>query len=160
MTQATVDFAAVARISRFSELKDIRLTDVSAKCDSKTLVGTLASEFTHESNISNRNNESLEVSCIYHFIGRAAGVTAISITVTYLAVYALKSKEPLADNDVAQFAAANGTLHTWPFVREFLNSLTSRMGFPPFTLGVMHFVPMPVPKQEAQAEVKTEQPVT
>jgi preprotein translocase subunit SecB len=78
-------------------------------------------------------------------------------------VYALKSKEPLADEDVAQFADANSTLHSWPFVREFLNTLTSRMGFPPFTLGVMHFVPMkPAPeKKDTQTETpKTEESVS
>jgi len=162
LSQATVDFAAVARVSRFTELKDIRLTDVSAKSDPKIIAAPLESEFTQESSVVGRDSESLEVSCAYHFVGRSAGEQAISIDITYLVQYALTAKEPLADEDVSQFAVANSTLHSWPFVREFLHGLTSRMGFPPFKLGVMHFVPMkPAPaKEDAKEETpKTEEPV-
>jgi hypothetical protein len=53
----------------------------------------------------------------------------------------LRGTEPLADEDVAQFALSNGTLHSWPFVRELLYALTSRIGYPPYTLGVVHFRP-------------------
>lgn len=164
MTQATVDFAAIGRVSRFSELKDIRLIEVSAKCD-PTAVGPLESEVSHDSSVLNRDNDSLQVSISYHFVGRAAETQVIEVTITYLVVYALKAPEPLADEDVSQFAAANGTLHSWPFVREFLHGMTSRMGFPPFKLGVMHFVPLKPTKEatEKAAEeekANTEQPVS
>ena len=156
MAQATVDFAAVARVSRYSELKDVRLTDVTGKCDPSS-TGALSPDFSHDTKVLKRDGESLEVSCGYHFVGRTADKQAIDISITYLVTYALKSKEPLADDDVSQFAASNGTLHSWPFVREFLHSLTSRMEFPPFTLGVMHFVPMqPAKKDTQQEKSKTE----
>jgi preprotein translocase subunit SecB len=164
LTQATtVDFAAVARVSRYSELKDIRLTEVSAKCDPKS-VGALKPEFSHSSSLAGHTDESIEVSCAYHFVGRTAETQAIDVSITYLVIYTLKAKEPIADEDIAQFAASNGTLHSWPFVREFLHGLTSRMGFPPFKLGVMHFVPLKPPKpakkppegQKADAEQRAE----
>lgn len=160
MTQATtVDFAAVGRVSSRSELKDIRLTDVSAKCEPKS-VGPLESEFSHDCTVAGRDNESLDVRCAYRFIGRNAGVEVINISITYLVVYALKTTEPLAEGDISQFAVANGTLHSWPFVREFLHGLTSRMGFPPFKLGVMHFVPLQPAQPPAQKEApKAEQPI-
>jgi preprotein translocase subunit SecB len=158
LSQSTVDFAAIGRVSRFSELKDIRLTNVSAKCD-PSAVGPLKSEVTHDSSVLKRDNDSLQVASAYRFIGRTGEVQAIEINITYLVVYALKAPEPLTDEDVALFAAANGTLHSWPFVREFLHGLTSRMGFPPFKLGVMHFVPMKsATKATQEGKTKTKQP--
>ena len=155
MTQATVDFAAVGRVSRYSELKDIRLIEVSAKCDPNSS-GPLVPEFSNASSVLRRDSEILEISCSYRFVGRTAETEAIVVGISYLLSYSLKSPEPLADDDVVQFASANGTLHSWPFVREFLHALTSRMGFPPFTLGVMHFVPMQAAKkaQEEQPQVE------
>ena len=73
--------------------------------------------------------------------GNAAQTKIVDIEIKYLLTYAINSPEPLSETDITQFANGNGTLHSWPFVREFLYSMTSRMGVPAFKLGVMHFVP-------------------
>jgi len=152
---ATVDFAAVGRVSKFAELEDIRLIEVVAKSDSSAS-GTLEAKFAHDSKISNRGDEFLEVKADYHFTGRSAEADVINIGITYLVRYSLKSPEPLAEGDLTEFAMSNPVFHSWPFVREFLNSLTSRMGFPAFKLGVLHFVPQqPKEKQVAPQEPKT-----
>ena len=140
MAVATVDFAAVARVSRFAELKDIRVVDVSAKCDPK-FTAPLESEFSHECLVIGNGKGALDISCRYRFTGNSAQAKIVDIEIKYLLTYAISSPEPLPEADIAQFADGNGTLHSWPFVREFLYSLTSRMGIPPFKLGVMHFVP-------------------
>jgi preprotein translocase subunit SecB len=146
LTQATVDFAAVGRVSKFSELKDIWLAHVSAESDHKA-IGPLEADFTHSCSVASQAESSLEVRCAYHFVGRTSETQVVNIEIIYSVLYSLKAPEPLADADILQFANANGTLHSWPFVREFLSSLTTRMGFPPFKLGVMHFVPLkPAPK--------------
>jgi hypothetical protein len=137
---ATVDFAAVGRVSKFAELEDIRLVEVTAKCN-PSASGPLEATFAHDSRISNRGDQFLEVRTDYRFTGRSAEADIIEVAVTYLIRYVLKAPEPLADDDISEFAISNPVLHSWPFVREFLNSLTSRMGFPPFKLGVLHFVP-------------------
>lgn len=154
MAQSTVDFAAVARVSKYTELKDIRLTNVAAKCDPEAS-GPLASEFTHECAIVGRGKDFLDVTCEYHFSGRTGETLVIEILIKYLVSYALNASEPLAEEDISQFAPANGTLHSWPFVREFLRELTSRMGVPPFKLGVMHFVPQKPVKKAPEEEIST-----
>lgn len=151
MSQETVDFGAIGRVSQYSELKDIRLSEVSAKCDPKG-VGPLESEVSHQSSLLAHDNESLQVKSLYRFLGRTADTQAVEIIITYLVVYSLKAPQPLAEEDLNKFAAANGTLHSWPFVREFLHGLTSRMGFPPFKLGVMHFVALQPEKKPAEGE--------
>lgn len=159
MEQATtVDFSAVARVSRYAELKDVRLINVLADCDPKSTPGPLDAEFSHESSISGRESELLQVVSSYQFNGRSGSAQFINIAIKYLVSYSLNapSTEPLAEEDVSQFAMANATLHSWPFVRETLHSLTYKMGFPPFKLGVMHFVPQ---QQKAAAEPQTEEAV-
>lgn len=140
MAVATVDFAAVARVSRYAELKDIRVVNVSAKCDPK-YAAPLEPEFSHECLVVGNETEALDISCQYRFTGKAAQANIVDIEIKYLLTYAISSPEPLPEADITQFANGNGTLHSWPFVREFLFSMTSRMGIPPFKLGVMHFVP-------------------
>ena len=56
--------------------------------------------------------------------------------------------------DLSQFAQANGAYHSWPFVRETIYGLTSRMGFPPYTLPVLSFVADKSKAPEVTAEQK------
>jgi hypothetical protein len=155
---ANVDFAAIGRVSRYAELKDIRVIDVAAKCDPK-YAAPLEAEFSHQCSIVGNENGVLDVSCEYRFTGSAAQTKIVEIGIKYLVTYAISASGPLPEGDLAQFATANGTLHSWPFVREFLYGLTSRMGVPAFKLGVMHFVPTP-PPAETPAPAATEKAPT
>jgi hypothetical protein len=145
LAQTSIDFGAIGRVSPYAELVDVRLTEVSAKCSPVDIAGALNAEVSNKCSVLSNENAILKVSCEYHFTGSSAQPKLVDIAITYIVSYSLNSPQPLADADIAQFAAANGTLHSWPFIREFLHSLTSRMGIPPFKLGVMHFVPMPTP---------------
>ncbi len=156
LTQATVDLAAVGRVSKYIELKDIRVVDVSAKAG-HNVVGPLEADFKLNCSIANRGDDSLEVRCDYQFVGRTAETPVVDIAIGYLVLYSLNATEALSEADVNHFANANGTLHSWPFVREFLASLTSRMGFPPFKLGVMHFVPTAPAKLDGNFEKDSNQ---
>ncbi len=93
---------------------------------------------------------ALEVICEYKFIAHSNAAEAVSSTITYLLEYEISGggESPNA-NDVTEFARANGALNSWPFVREVLFGLTSRMGFPPYTLPLMHFNPTPKAKEPA-----------
>lgn len=86
-----------------------------------------------------------------------AEAQAAQATIKYLLDYDLRGNEPLAEDDIAEFAFANGTLHSWPFVREFLYGLTAKMGFLPYTLPVFHFVPKPPQKKGPEDGVATTQ---
>jgi hypothetical protein len=72
----------------------------------------------------------------------------------YLILYSLSGDDPVSDEDLAHFAFANGTYHSWPFVRQFLFGLTSQMGYPPYTLPVFKFNPKPKPS-ETQPDADT-----
>jgi preprotein translocase subunit SecB len=135
----TVDFAAVARISKHIELKGVRLIQITAKCDPK-VYGTLEPSVDVTCSVATHTESALEVSCAYKFNVSSAAEPVADAEIGYLLNYEIQgSPEKLDDSDIAEFARANGALHSWPFVRELLYGLTSRMGYPPYTLPVMHF---------------------
>lgn len=136
--EKTVDFAAIARVAQRAELKSIRLIAITGECDPK-VAGELLPDVQLECKPGSIEEEAIEVVCKYTFTAHSDGVQAVSSTITYLLVYEISGGESPTQEDFAEFARANGTLNSWPFVREVLFGLTSRMGYPPYTLPLMHF---------------------
>jgi preprotein translocase subunit SecB len=154
--ETTVDFVAVGRVARHIELKGVRITEMSAKCNPKIL-GSLHPSVDLQCAVASRDGNVLEVACNYTFAVHSGEALAAQAAISYLLLYELSGTGPFADDDVLQFAQANGVLHSWPFVRELLYGLTSRMGYPPFTLPVMHF--QPKPEAKAPSTVSDTEPV-
>jgi preprotein translocase subunit SecB len=146
LAELIVDFAAAGRVANRVELKGIRLTEFSAKCNPK-MMGTLEPTLDHDCKLSGRQGNALEISCNYRFAARIGQAQAAEAAITYLLLYELQGSEPIPDEDITQFALSNGVLHSWPFVRELIYALTSRMGYPPYTLPVFHFRPKPASKE-------------
>lgn len=69
--------------------------------------------------------------------GREGAPWAVGIETTYLAIYRMNSVESLTHEHLQAFAEMNGVYNTWPFWREFIQSATTRMGLPVFTLPVL-----------------------
>jgi hypothetical protein len=133
-------------VARRVQLDEVWLSEMSAKENRRT-GGKLEPAVEHECEATrDGEGKSLRVLCTYHFSVRCSGETVAEAMFKYVLEYAIEGEEPLDDGDVAQFAFANGTYHSWPFVREALFSLTARMGFPPYTLPVFRFDPKPRPK--------------
>lgn len=155
MAEKLIDFAAAGRVATRVELKDIRVVDVSAKCNPK-IKGTLEPTLNFECRVAGRESAALEIVCDYQFSARVGEAQVAEAVIKYLLMYEIKGSEPVVEEDLAEFAVGNGTLHSFPFVREFLHGLTSRMGYPPYILPVFHFKPKP---QETK-EVPVNAPVT
>ncbi len=153
MAEINIDFAAVSRVASRIELKDIRLTEVQAKSN-PSVSGTLEPCFNHDCKVLSHEPNALRVACHYRFEVHVTETPVLEADTTYLLTYEIHGGEALAENDLSQFAFANGTLHTWPFAREFVHSLTSRMGYPPYTLPVFHFVSVPPDKKVVEEETK------
>ena len=147
MPQVTVDYAAAGRIAKRAELKSIRLIEVSAKCDPK-IGAPLEPTVKVECVVAHQDVNALEIVCDCQFAARTTQAQVADAAVKYLLVYEIQGNEPLAQGDLAEFAMSNGTLNAWPFLREFLYGLTSRMGYPAYVLPTFHFVPKPPEKKE------------
>jgi preprotein translocase subunit SecB len=141
-TDRQVNFSLVARVARRVDLRAIRLTEINASSGS-TVTGTLEAALDHDCDARKLDLNQLEVSCRYRFTVRSGEVTAATVSFTYAISYDLKGEEPVSEEELSEFAFANGTYHSWPFVRQLLFDLTARMGYPPFSLPVFKFNPKP-----------------
>ena len=136
------------------ELKGVRLAEISATCDPTVFGPSLIPDVELDCKLGSHDTNNLEVICHYSFAAKSDDKQAIQSTITYLLHYEISGSGAASVEDMAEFARANGALHSWPFVRELLYGLTSRMGYPPYTLPVMHFnvtrPPVKTRKKEAE----------
>jgi hypothetical protein len=148
LPQETVDFAAAGRVAKRSELKSIRLMAVSAQCDPK-ISAPLEPKVDVKCEVARYEGSTLEIVAICQFTAHTTEAQVAEATIKYLVVYEIQGSEPLAPGDLAEFATSNGTLNSWPFLREFLYGLTTDMGYAAYTLPTFHFVPKPPEKKES-----------
>jgi preprotein translocase subunit SecB len=57
----------------------------------------------------------------------------------------------VADDDIQLFAKINGVYNCWPYIREVVSSMSSCLGYPPFTLDSL-VIAAPPESSEAPAE--------
>jgi hypothetical protein len=136
--------AAVARVSGRVNLKSIRLTELALNASRLAPPGSpLEPDFSRECVPLPSEKGSIIVSCSYGLIVRSGGDEVADIKAKYVILYGLAGEEPPAEEDVKHFASANGAYHSWPFLRELIFGLTARIGYTPFTLPVISFLPKP-----------------
>jgi len=75
----------------------------------------------------------------------------LSIDATFFLLYRLDGAEGLDDMALSSFADLNGTYNAWPYWREFVQSITSRMDLPPLTIPVFR-----LPVSSARVAAKKE----
>jgi len=68
---------------------------------------------------------------------RKVQANVVEVVATFALTYRLSDTSELSDEHYRAFAELNGTFNAWPYFREFLQTATTRMGFPPFTLPVL-----------------------
>lgn len=68
----------------------------------------------------------------------------VGIEASFLVTYAADGLSGLGPEHFSSFGALNGVFNAWPYWRELLHNLTSRMGLPAFVLPVLRLgTPMP-----------------
>lgn len=152
---SSLDLAAAARVAKRVELREIRLSEISAK----SLVayhGPLHPEVHHVCTPATHDVNVIEVQCSYDFVVKSEGEDVARAEFKYLLSYDVVGDAPVEEADLEHFAYANGTYHSWPFVRQLVFDLTSRMGYPPYTLPVFQFNPKPKEAQVQQEAIADE----
>jgi hypothetical protein len=65
----------------------------------------------------------------------------MSIEISYLAVYRLRTgTKNFSDEQLDCFSSLNVPINVWPYIREAIQNVTSRMGYPPLTLDFLKMV--------------------
>ncbi len=82
----------------------------------------------------------------------------LNVEATFSLLYSINSLEDLDDTALNSFAEVNGTYNAWPYWREFVQNITSRMELPTLTVPVFRIAPTPskeaTKKDEAPVKVK------
>ncbi|MBW3600398.1 MAG: hypothetical protein KY475_24430 [Planctomycetes bacterium] len=60
----------------------------------------------------------------------------LRIEARFVVTYTVRSEEGLTQTNFDAFAERNGIYNVWPYWREFVQSITARMGLPPLTVPV------------------------
>jgi len=63
-------------------------------------------------------------------------IEAFIIEGSFLLTYILKDREGITTDDIASFVVINGEHQVWPFWRELVHNMSSRMGIEPITLPI------------------------
>ena len=150
MDKSEVDLVAVSRISRRVELRKIHLTDLTVSCvPGASHKPPLHPSYEYQCLPVKVEGDKIEIRCSYKFTVSSSNNELANVNMTYYIFYKLSGDEPTDEGDIEHFAHANGAYHSWPFVRELIFSLTARMGFQPYTLPVLLFLPRPKPPKPA-----------
>jgi preprotein translocase subunit SecB len=137
-----VNLVAAARVAKRVDLQEVRLIAVSATADAKAH-GPLHPSIDHDCVVTSVADAAVDVTCSYRFVATTGQSEVAQAEIKYLLSYSVRGEEPIDDDDLAHFAFANGTYHSWPFARQLVFGLTSNMGYAPYTLPVFKFNPKP-----------------
>lgn len=159
-TATPIDYASIARVASAVELRDIALrssrsilnvpaTDIPERWSGEAFVG-------YDTSVGRYEAEDPEFSIKTAFIAvyksswsdevltelpklDPADPPEIEIQASFELTYLASDPSKLSAEDLNNFAVANGTLHAWPYWREFADDITQRMQVPRLVVGVFKF---------------------
>ena len=139
---------------QFNEfVKNIRMINVvldklEAYVDREELLGSKKEGLPvsiDEAIVSNKvidNSQGLfEVSHKVVFRTKLQRKVVVKIESVFTAIYKVEPPDVLKEEYVKLFGETDSRLHLWPYQREIVQSITTKMGLPPFILPPMVFLP-------------------
>ena len=130
-----------SRVLVATELLDVRLLSAA----SQSVNPTLAGPFVVDSEVQTKSEAPDGTGFVYTLLRykvRAVkessdDAEAWSVDARFVATYRMSTEEDFDDDDLTAFGLAIGLMTVHPYAREAIQSFVSRMGYPPFTLGLM-----------------------
>ncbi len=146
-----LDMEAVARVAREAELQDIYLlrADVS-RLGPEPIQGRLVLDFNCQSRLLEERGEDrlLSVACDFSLAARKEGESpeeVMHVEATFLVSYTFPEGKEFTPEEVHQFARINPLYNAWAYWREFVHSMTARMGLPPLLVPLLKIGPRKTP---------------
>lgn len=145
-----ISLASAIKVSNRVDLQSVKLLACDCKQKPKCPAGPKAMDIEKTSRFE-VNKEQNVVGVFIRFVLNAFGEgveqkkenSFLNIEATYLLLYGIKSVEGLDDEAFCSFAELNGTYNAWPYWREFVQSITSRMELPTLTVPVFRIPSVP-----------------
>lgn len=127
----TADARRVSRVVPFVSLQQVILTEVTAKRADQVPAQSVPFNM-NAAGAKNLSEGRLDVRVRLTFATREP---ALEITAVFALVYALS--KPISDDDARAFAQLNAIFNAWPYWRELVQSIATRMGLPPPVVPLM-----------------------
>jgi preprotein translocase subunit SecB len=125
------------------QIKSIRLLNAKVYFNPSEEFEGLTVNFGFDSDTSaNENDKTINVKSKFETFaqkGEEADINNAPIRIQgeYELEYSLESFDNIKPENIRAFGLMNGVYNAWPYWREFVQSMTVRMGLPPLTLPVI-----------------------
>lgn len=158
-TESKSDMASAVNVAGRVELLLVKLLACNCKQRPNRPAGRMAFDITRSCRAEPSNDKDA-LGVVVRFVLYAFGEgeeqqkkknAFLTIDATFFLLYSIRSLEGLGDKALASFADLNGTYNAWPYWRELVQSITSRMDLPPLTIPVFK---LPVARPQAPAKKK------
>lgn len=140
-----LDMKAVSRVAQRAALEEIFLVDAKTSRETMDIsVRTLSLEHKCSTKILSAEKDVILILCnfgVVAFSGKSPDKIVMSIEATFCTSYVLKPIEEFNPNDIEHFAKINPIYNAWAYWREFVQSMTTRMGFPALTIPLLKITP-------------------
>jgi hypothetical protein len=155
-----LDMKAVARVAQNASVKEIYLVATKANRDPLVIPPeTLSLKYESNSKVLQSSEDTLPIRCNFAVAayGKKKPDTAVmNIEASFCIYYIIKDLSDFKPEDIEHFSKINPIYNLWSFWREFVQSMTSRMGLPTLTIPLLHIVPQKKTKEQEKCIVKGE----
>jgi hypothetical protein len=154
----TEDFKSLTRVVPKAELENILLLS----CTAKRALDALSYEHikagvSSSSELLDNNDQKFSAKVSFEFKGCPVEEDKneiIKIEAEFLLTYRLHSKEGFSLDDLKAFCSMNPLYNAWPYWRELVQSMTSRMDVPVFTIPLLKLKPAKSKKKEKDPKIE------
>jgi hypothetical protein len=155
--------AAALSVAARIQIQSIRLVETSAKQSlAKDRLPTTMNMMVQASSEVDTKRHTLFVRVKFGLLGRYeesdTGEAPLHIKAEFLIVYNLTTAEGLTQENYEAFAELNGVHNGWPYWREYVQSVSARMGFPPIAIPVYRVLSSGSQASEPKAVEKARKP--
>ncbi|MEJ5328605.1 MAG: hypothetical protein WHT07_00435 [Desulfobaccales bacterium] len=155
-----LDMEAVARVARAVELREIHLLRAAvSRPGPEPVQGRLVLDFDCSTRLLEavEGDHLLPVACDFSLTARNEEEPqreVMRVEATFLVSYEVAHPENLSMDDLHHFARINPLYNAWSYWREFVHSMTTRMGLPPLLVPLLKIGPRKAPAPPPPAEKK------
>lgn len=126
------------------KLEDIVLDSIHAEVNREAFEEKVKPKVTLDETLDVRKSPdelNFEVSHKLIFKATVKRKLFVKIVLKFSASYSVSDRIYFTDEHVILFAETSSRLHIWPYTRETLHNLLTRMGLPPFVLPLVPILP-------------------
>jgi hypothetical protein len=119
------------------ELEDIMLEECSAKARKDRLTKPATVSIKQSMSYEKQGENLVLITSNYELIASSGLKKDFALKILCLFKLRYSSSSPLTDDFLGIFTERNVPMQTWPYFREFVQSMTQRMNIPPLTIPLL-----------------------